>query len=294
MKEKTLPGTVHLGYQYKTKNRFREKALCDLILYAVSLANASKSRPSNMDMDFVSLDIGCGSGHLLKACKEKGLKIEGADLDPACVELSGSYGKTHLIGNDSLLNYFETQSYDCMTFSHSLEHFDSPLDAVMNAKQISRWYLVFAVPNPCCLETVLISNPLRHNYSNLGHLCCWDRSHFNFFLTQRCGLDILKWEHYKIGLSSLPAALLNALRRKRQERQAPNGRDIQSLKRENSKHTLRRLVKKTFEPLETFLARLFPYLADELLVLTRIPEKSKDSLNRYWCASGGVLCYRGC
>lgn len=262
-------GSAHIGYRFKLQTRLREDLLCRLIERAAVLEGVSKG-------EFKTLDIGCGSGHLLEAARRRGLNIEGADIDPICVHLSERYGKTYLVGDDSLLNYFESQSYDCLTFSHSLEHFDSPLEAVLNAKQISRGYLVFAVPNPCCLETFLISNPLRHDYSNLGHLCCWDRSHFNFFLTQKCGLEILKWEHYKIGLSSLFAALLNALKRKRPERQALDGSEIPGLNRERRHHPLRKLIKKAFEPLEISLARLFPYLADELLVLTRIPERQKD------------------
>ncbi|MFC1868223.1 class I SAM-dependent methyltransferase [Thermodesulfobacteriota bacterium] len=275
MYEKSLPGTVHLGYQYNVNIRLREKILCELTLHAISLANASKSSPSNMDMDFVSLDIGCGSGHLLKACSERGLQIEGADFDPVCVKLSERFAKTRLIGDENLQDYFEERSFDCVVFSHSLEHFDSPLDAVQQAKRISRRFLILAIPNPCRLQTVLIINPLRYDYSNLGHLCCWDRSHFTVFLTQRCGLKILKWGTYKMGIISLLPTFLKALKGEKTKRQRLEIQDIEKYAESDRKKRFSPIVRKAFEPLEVAAGRMFPYLADELFVLTEISENER-------------------
>lgn len=261
----TVPGTIHLRYAYHAAARLRERSLCELIETAATLAGKPPA-------DFSALDIGCGSGHLLKAARERGLNVKGADLDPVCVQLSNRYAETFPIGKDPLDHYFDRRSYDCLIFSHSLEHFDHPLDAVLQAKNISRGFLIVAVPNPCRLQTMLVSNPFRYDYSNLGHLCCWDRSHLTYFLTERCGLEIVRWHPYKVAFATLPSAFLRALKGTRLRRNGIQSAEIDRLSYPNNKNPLTRLVKKTLEPIEVVLARVLPYFADELLVLTRCPE----------------------
>jgi SAM-dependent methyltransferase len=258
-------GSEHTGYRYDPKPRLRERLIIDLIEQA-SLLDGT---PVEI---FKTLDVGCGSGHLLKAGKELGLDIKGADIDQVCVDLSSKFSEAFLIEGNDLQNHFAEDSFDCLVFSHSLEHFDSPFDAIEQAKVITKKYLIFAVPNPGRLQTILF-NIFRINYANRGHLCCWDRSHFTVFLENRCKLELIKWESYIIRLTSLPVAFIKLLKRSRIERsQLPNG-DIENLADREKKSLagkFRDRVANYLQPIEIFLAKVFPYFADELIVLTKI------------------------
>jgi SAM-dependent methyltransferase len=258
-------GSEHTGYKYYPKPRLRERVITDLIEQA-SLLDGT---PIEI---FKTLDVGCGSGHLLKAGKELGLDIKGADIDRICVDLSSKFSEAFLIEGNDLQKHFDENSFDCLVFSHSLEHFNSPFDAIEQAKVIAEKYLIFAVPNPSRLQTILF-NIFRYNYANRGHLCCWDRSHFTVFLENRCNLELIKWQSYIISLTSLPIALIKLLNRSRIERsQLPSG-DVENLS-EGGKKSLagkfRDRVANYLQPIEIFLAKVFPYFSDELIVLTKI------------------------
>ncbi len=263
--EAAPPGTVHLRYKVRLRARLHDRMICDLIETAASFAGIPKSL-------FAVLDVGCGSGHLMQAARERALDITGADIDPVCVRLSSRFSKAVLLPEGGLGEAFEKDMFDCLVFSHSLEHFENPVGAVKEAKRISRRFLIFAVPNPCRLQTVLVTNPLRYDYANLGHTCCWDRSHLNVFLSEKCGLNILKWQPYKIGLSGILPALPKALKPVRSRDRSSGPLPERKPGENRPGKSTRRLAKEVLEPLEIYLARKFPYFSDELLVLTEIAD----------------------
>lgn len=259
-------GTVHLSYQYHAQSRLRERLICQMIEAVVGETEIPRR-------EFSILDIGCGSGNLMKTAAARGLKVEGADIDPVCVKLSARYGETHQVGEEPLTSYFSENAFDCLVFSHSLEHFDDPMGALMEAKRISRRYLVVVVPNPCRLQTIFTTNPLRLDYSNLGHTCCWDRSHLSGFLSVKCGLSNLRWMDYKLGVWTVFSSLCHAVAGKRNCRQLLEHCDIEQLSGNSRSKKLRHRLRDRLEPLELSLGKLFPYLTDELMVLAEIPEK---------------------
>jgi SAM-dependent methyltransferase len=95
------------------------------------------------------LDIGCGRGYFLLACRQKGYAVEGVDVsaDTASYVNSVLNIAVHLGSVDSLA--LPDASYDVITLWHSLEHTADPNVYMENAR---RWLkddgiLVVDVPN---------------------------------------------------------------------------------------------------------------------------------------------------
>lgn len=65
------------------------------------------------------LDIGCGTGHFLKACKSNGWSIAGVEPDPTAREIASA--QTGMaVKND--LHLIENNTFDAITLWHVLEH----------------------------------------------------------------------------------------------------------------------------------------------------------------------------
>lgn len=65
------------------------------------------------------LEVGSGSGRLMKALQEKGYKVEGVDVSPVAAQLSGSR-----VGTATHLP-FKDNSVDCILGISIIEHLDS-------------------------------------------------------------------------------------------------------------------------------------------------------------------------
>jgi len=266
-------GSVHINYNYDPKARFREIQIVELIQESARMDQISPEK-------FRVLDLGCGSGHLLRYASEKGIQIMGVDSDPICVDISKKFSKAILLETDKIGQFFEPKSFDLIVFSHSLEHFDNPLDIMRKAKVITKKWLVIAVPNPCRFQTI-IYDLCRINYSNHGHLCCWDRSHFAVFLDKRCNLEVIKWKNDKIGFLGFPFLIAKIIKKKNLEKLGHVG-NYQSDQRHNDLKFGRknRMVRKylrfilnlyyKLEPLELFGGKVLPFFCDDLIVLARL------------------------
>jgi len=175
-------------YGRRNKLSANDKAIMKLIEYASNEEWVSNDTPKSIHE---VLEVGCGLGVLLEPLWKSGYNIMGADGDENCVRIAGQFAPT--IQMDASLPWaFPDNSQDLVIMSHSLEHVNDPLQAVMEAQRVAKWQ-IFAIPNPTRPEVFCFTNLFRMDYSNYGHLCTWDRSHFRYFLERKAGLEIVKW-----------------------------------------------------------------------------------------------------
>ena len=146
----------------------------------------------------VILDVGCGRGEFMREIAQiVGASVYRIDPDAECVRISSEIGPVYqgtveevLASNRDRL----IEQFDLVVSSHSLEHMRCPYDAVIAMKEMTRRYLLFAVPNPHFLpRLVRVAFLGKLPPVNDGHLYAWDAPHFHHFLTYHCGLNILEW-----------------------------------------------------------------------------------------------------
>lgn len=221
----------HIGtYKKRIKPNSTDKAILRLVEFV--------EENCKNDETLRILDIGCGRGELVNALDGKGYSVTGIDPDLECVRITNSEKKLAIqTDGNNIDEKFREISFHIIIFSHSLEHFLNPLQIVEKAKKIGK-FIIFAVPNPI-RPFVIKKGILKRDYSNLGHLCCWDRSHFTVFLERRCNLKIVKWETDDVTFFQ---GLLGA--------------------------GLRKVGFSILE--ETFFPSLFPYFSSSLIVLTEV------------------------
>jgi 2-polyprenyl-3-methyl-5-hydroxy-6-metoxy-1,4-benzoquinol methylase len=125
------------------------------------------------------LDVGCGSGALGYALKEKGCVLTGIDLK--LDRLNGNRDHYQLLEErDIEAQGFKNEKYDVIVFSDVLEHLNDPT----NVLKISRDRLSFegtvlvSLPNVAYLDNRFGLMKGNWNYTDEGIL---DRTHLKFF-----------------------------------------------------------------------------------------------------------------
>ena len=73
------------------------------------------------------MDVGCGSGGLLRIAKALHWKVLGLEIDPAALAPARAAGLEVIEGSYEALAQFEN-AFDCIVCSHVLEHVHSPSD----------------------------------------------------------------------------------------------------------------------------------------------------------------------
>jgi 2-polyprenyl-3-methyl-5-hydroxy-6-metoxy-1,4-benzoquinol methylase len=138
------------------------------------------------------LDYGSGRGECLKIATEAGFKAQGTDVDPECVKLSSRFGPACLLKPDGPLFQFGARSFDVVTCFHVLEHVDSPKAVLGALAEISREFVVLAVPNLRNFERPFTRN-VHLSFVNEGHLQSWDHWHLLNLAETHCGLRLVEW-----------------------------------------------------------------------------------------------------
>jgi 2-polyprenyl-3-methyl-5-hydroxy-6-metoxy-1,4-benzoquinol methylase len=94
------------------------------------------------------LEVGCGSGSMLKAMADLGWQVEGIDLDPVAVEKSRSKGLEVRTGCLQDRHYPENY-FDAITMSHLIEHVHDPLELLKTCHRMLKpgGSLVVVTPN---------------------------------------------------------------------------------------------------------------------------------------------------
>jgi len=98
------------------------------------------------------LDVGCGSGNVLRLVKQLGWNVTGLEIDPNAVKAAREQGLNVIEGDYRKLEQFEGE-FDCVICSHVLEHVHQPLALLT---------LLFKTLKP--QGTLLLSLPNAHSH----------------------------------------------------------------------------------------------------------------------------------
>ena len=108
------------------------------------------------------LDVGCGSGSLLKVCQENGWEVFGLDpSESAAITAKEKYDLE--ITRDSFENFDSDIKFDCVSFI-GLEHLAEPMEGLSKAKKILNpgGLILFHSPSADCF---LMQYCLDNNFS---------------------------------------------------------------------------------------------------------------------------------
>ena len=115
------------------------------------------------------LDVGCGPGRLLQELRGQGWDVYGVDFSPVAVSRAQSVGLNVKEG-DLLTAGFESNYFDVVNFSHSLEHVFDPVATLQEARRILKpgGRVLLFLPNAGSAEAALFGDwwvawdPPRH------------------------------------------------------------------------------------------------------------------------------------
>jgi len=138
------------------------------------------------------LDVGSGRGEMLLLLSSRGYDAEGVDADAECVRLSSQHGVCKQGDVRELANLYPAESFDAIMALHVLEHLDNPRQCIEQFRLVSKQYLLLATPNLSSLAFLNWGRKISR--CNQGHTCGWNYAHFNNFLTNICGLRVVRWK----------------------------------------------------------------------------------------------------
>lgn len=129
------------------------------------------------------LDIGCSSGHLIKAIREKlGGVVDGIEVNAEKAKLAAKIARKAYVGSveDPELIDQLTETYDILLILDVLEHLNDPLFVLKNIRRllVDDGYLIASVPNIANWRMRLSLLMGRFEYQEAGLL---DKSHLRFF-----------------------------------------------------------------------------------------------------------------
>jgi len=100
-----------------------------------------------------ALDIGCGSGKLLRALNQAGWAAEGVDWDPRAAATAMTYAGCPVQAGDFCEIPLPANAYSMVLMNHVFEHLDDPLRALRRIRELlcidGRAVLIY--PNPAAL-----------------------------------------------------------------------------------------------------------------------------------------------
>ena len=124
------------------------------------------------------LDVGAGSGHFVKACKDLGIEADGLEISQSGREFCKKVFGFELINKDFVKKWRDFKNYDVITFWGVIEHVPYPMEMLAVAsKIIARNGLVVAeVPRWNSLSTVIqgvFPESIIRHLDPLGHINCF-------------------------------------------------------------------------------------------------------------------------
>ena len=127
-------GIINTIYQIVRKRTLKEK---------VSLINSLVPNKGKI------LDMGCGTGFFLQACKNDGWKISGIEPDEDARKLA-KQNTDSVINADIFCCYDELDAFDIVTTWHVVEHIHKLNESIAKVNQVlkSGGIFIIAVPNP--------------------------------------------------------------------------------------------------------------------------------------------------
>jgi 2-polyprenyl-3-methyl-5-hydroxy-6-metoxy-1,4-benzoquinol methylase len=93
------------------------------------------------------LDIGCGTGHFIKECKNQGWTVEGTEPDPDARKLAETLTDSKI--SETVFAKTEFKSYNIISLWHVLEHVHRLNETIEQIKKLLKdnGHLIIAVPN---------------------------------------------------------------------------------------------------------------------------------------------------
>ena len=107
------------------------------------LLKVIKKKPNKL------IDLGCGSGHFVKACEQKSIDAIGYDVNKTMVDLGNKIMKRNKIYNfeiDEIYSKVLNSSVDVVSIIGVIEHLKKPEKIFENFKKSKSKYLYIAVP----------------------------------------------------------------------------------------------------------------------------------------------------
>lgn len=138
------------------------------------------------------LDYGSGRGETLEIFGRAGFRVTGADIDAECVRLSARFGTACRLEGEHPVRQFGEKSFDIVTCFHVLEHVENPKQTLIELRQISREFVLLAVPNLRYLHQIF-KRRIDLSFVNEGHLQSWDHWHLLNLAERHCGLKLVEW-----------------------------------------------------------------------------------------------------
>lgn len=145
---------------YSGERREREEEWEALSLEAarkrVSIAERVLGRKGSL------LDVGCGTGRLLAAARERGWTVEGVDVSPSAVGYATrELGLAVRLGTLESVGYPD-ESFDCVWLSHVVEHVPDPISFLREVVRV-------LVPEGVAVVSVPNSQGLVFSATNVVH-----------------------------------------------------------------------------------------------------------------------------
>ncbi|HEC64668.1 MAG TPA: methyltransferase domain-containing protein [bacterium] len=114
------------------------------------------------------VDLGCGSGRLLRRLKETN-SVYGVDISSLAMEILAVYDIKGEIGNLENFDYFNKE-FDVVVLSHTLEHIDNDEALIKNIVRITKQFAIIVVPNDCLPPKEEKTHKRVYDYDSLSAL----------------------------------------------------------------------------------------------------------------------------
>lgn len=129
------------------------------------------------------LDVGCASGYLARALRERGCRVSGVEYDADAAEEAAPVLDQLVVGDLERLDLaaeFASRQFDVVVFGDVLEHLRDPLPVLRSVRDLLRpgGGVVISVPNIAHADVRLSLLQGRFEYRDLGLL---DVTHVRFF-----------------------------------------------------------------------------------------------------------------
>lgn len=146
-----------------------------------------------------AIEIGCGTGGVLKRLQERQFAKQFACLDVSHSAVKFARNACRKLVSCACVASatalpFRAVAFDVAILSHVIEHLQKPAEALAEASRIAR-YVVVEVPTEVVLSNVIRRKVLGKPYASIegaGHVQFWSSGSVREFLKRDCSLEILE------------------------------------------------------------------------------------------------------